>query len=182
MDLPSTRELELEALVRQRDGQVSELNVSFSPICSTERFPSFVSSRCILTPALFGYSLYQDEITRLRQYIAHQPAPSATDPVTLPPPLMNILLPHIQNASQSSTPTSSTVVNALTQRARLLQEENDELYQILKVKETGKLKEEVRGLRRVVQRLEGSLRGNFHFFDSPNRSHISYEHRIAPSH
>jgi len=28
MDLPSTRELELEALVRQRDGQVSELNVS----------------------------------------------------------------------------------------------------------------------------------------------------------
>jgi hypothetical protein len=28
MELPSTRELELEALARQRDGQVAELNVS----------------------------------------------------------------------------------------------------------------------------------------------------------
>jgi WTAP/Mum2p family len=52
-------------------------------------------------------------------------------------------------------------VNALIQRSRLLQEENDELYEILKVKETGKLKEEARGLRRVVQRLESGLRGAF---------------------
>lgn len=48
---------------------------------------------------------------------------------------------------------------ALTQRARLLQEENDELYNLLKHGETGKLKEEVRGLRRVVDKLEGALRG-----------------------
>jgi hypothetical protein len=40
-----------------------------------------------------------------------------------------------------------------------LQEENDELYDILKKGETGKLKEEVRGLRRVVNRLEGALQG-----------------------
>ena len=71
---------------------------------------------------------------------------------------MNLLLPHIQKSSQDAN-GSSTVLNALTQRVKLLQEENDELYQILKVKETGKLKEEVRALRRVVHRLEGSLRG-----------------------
>ena len=45
---------------------------------------------------------------------------------------------------------------------RLLQEENDELYDLLKQGETGKLKEEVRGLRRVVDRLESALRGD-HF-------------------
>jgi len=41
---------------------------------------------------------------------------------------------------------------------RLLQDENDELYDLLKHGETGKLKEEVRGLRRVVDRLESALR------------------------
>jgi len=51
------------------------------------------------------------------------------------------------------------VNTALKQRARILQEENDELYELLKSGETGKLKEEVRGLRRVVVRLEGALRG-----------------------
>lgn len=41
----------------------------------------------------------------------------------------------------------------------MLQEENDELYELLKVGETGKLKEDARALRRVVQKLEGALRG-----------------------
>lgn len=40
----------------------------------------------------------------------------------------------------------------------MLQEENDELYELLRYNETGKLKEEVRGLRRLVQRLQGALR------------------------
>lgn len=40
-----------------------------------------------------------------------------------------------------------------------MQEENDELYEMLKSGETGKLKEEVRGLRRVVDRLQGALKG-----------------------
>jgi hypothetical protein len=52
--------------------------------------------------------------------------------------------------------TISTVTTALTQRATLLQEENDELYDLLKIGETGKLKEEA---SRVVNRLEGSLHG-----------------------
>ena len=48
---------------------------------------------------------------------------------------------------------------ALVQRTKLLQEENDELYELLKSGETGKLKEEVRGLRKVVDRLERALKG-----------------------
>ncbi|KII95054.1 hypothetical protein PLICRDRAFT_97150 [Plicaturopsis crispa FD-325 SS-3] len=128
MDLPSTREIELETLLRQRDAQVSELS---------------------------------DEVTRLRRYLSTQPGPSTADPVTLPPALVSILLPHINNANGGNAnagSSSSTVTTALTQRARLLQEENDELYGLLKHGETGRLQEEVRGLRRVVSRLEGALR------------------------
>jgi hypothetical protein len=51
------------------------------------------------------------------------------------------------------------VTAALIQRAKLLQQENDELHEILKSSETGKLKEEVMGLRRVVDRMEGALKG-----------------------
>ncbi|KAF7288301.1 hypothetical protein HMN09_01410200 [Mycena chlorophos] len=97
----------------------------------------------------------KDEITRLRRSIAAQPTP--TDPVSLPTPLAALLLPHLASASASSAPSSSGT-SALTQRTRLLQEENDELYDLLRNSETGKLKEEVRGLRRVVDRLEGALR------------------------
>lgn len=94
--------------------------------------------------------------------MATEPGPSTSDPVTLPPALVSVLLPHLHAASATApgaTSASNTVTAALTQRARLLQEENDELYDLLKQGETGKLKEEVRGLRRVVERLEGALRG-----------------------
>lgn len=70
-----------------------------------------------------------------------------------------MLLPHVNKATPTSPSSSSTVNAALTQRVRLLQEENDELYDLLRHGETGKLKEEVRGLRRVVDRLESALRG-----------------------
>ncbi|KAF8845830.1 hypothetical protein BDN67DRAFT_993466 [Paxillus ammoniavirescens] len=100
-----------------------------------------------------------NDISRLRQFLAVQPQPSTTDSITLPPPLVSVLLPHINKAASSrGSSTSSTVNAALTQRVRLLQEENDELYELLKHGETGKLKEEVRGLRRVVDRLESALR------------------------
>ncbi|KAJ7781101.1 hypothetical protein B0H16DRAFT_1497082 [Mycena metata] len=97
-----------------------------------------------------------DEVTRLRKYVLAQPEPSITDPISLPPALTALLLPHLNSTPKSSASTSSTA--ALTQRTRLLQEENDELYQLLRQSETGKLKEEVRGLRRLVERLEGALR------------------------
>jgi hypothetical protein len=86
--------------------------------------------------------------------------PVITDPISLPPPLISLLLPHINDRSSAAAPSSSgTVVQALTQRVKVLQEENDELYELLKTGETGRLKEDVRSLRRVVQKLEGALRG-----------------------
>lgn len=102
----------------------------------------------------------QDEITVLRQYLVKQPGPSTAEPVTLPPALLSVLLPHIDAAAGATAGGSTTTVTAaLTQRTRVLQEENDELYELLKHSETGKLKDEVRGLRRVVAKLEGALKG-----------------------
>ncbi|KAG6854844.1 hypothetical protein C0991_012034 [Blastosporella zonata] len=127
MDLPSSRELELETLLRLRDTQLTELT---------------------------------NELTHLRQSLLSQPGPSSTEPITLPPALVSVLSPHLHvPPTASGAPAGSNTVNvALAQRARALQEENDELYDLLKLGETGKLKEEVRGLRRVVARLEGALR------------------------
>ncbi|KZP32935.1 hypothetical protein FIBSPDRAFT_848193 [Athelia psychrophila] len=126
MELPTSREIGLETLVRERDAQLGELT---------------------------------DELARLRQYLTVQPGPSLTDPISLPPALLAVLLPHINNPHTSQgAGAGSTVTAALTQRATLLQEENDELYEMLKSGETGKLKEEVRGLRRVVDRLQGALK------------------------
>ena len=104
-------------------------------------------------------------MTRLRQYLSSQPGPSLTDPISLPPAFVSILLPHINHSKDYDTNGSAgaTVTTALTQRVRLLQDENDELYELLKFGETGKLKEEVRGLRRVVERLEGALKGMPYF-------------------
>ncbi|PFH52831.1 hypothetical protein AMATHDRAFT_56329 [Amanita thiersii Skay4041] len=132
MDLPSTRELELEALIRQRDSQLAQLT---------------------------------DEVSHLRQFLSSQPGPSTTDPITLPPPIVSLLLPRLSPSSLPLT-GSGTVAAALTQRACLLQEENDELYEILKHGETGHLKQEVRGLRRVVERLEKALRESHQVIES----------------
>lgn len=106
------------------------------------------------------HAFEQDEVTHLRQYLSNQPTPSNTDQISLPPPLVSLLLPHIKDRSSAATgPTSSTITAALTQRVKVLQEENDELYELLKIGETGRLKEDARSLRRVVQKLEGALRG-----------------------
>ncbi|EPT03712.1 hypothetical protein FOMPIDRAFT_98438 [Fomitopsis schrenkii] len=96
-----------------------------------------------------------DEITNLRHYLSTQPPPSVSEPVSLPPALVSVLLPHIRDHASSA---SGSVTAALTQRCKTLQEENDELYELLKAGETGKLKEDVRALRRVVQKLEGALK------------------------
>ncbi|KAF9019232.1 hypothetical protein BDZ89DRAFT_1164764 [Hymenopellis radicata] len=141
MDLPSARELELETALRQRNAQVSDLTVNFASILPGS--PNIVS---------------QDEVTRLRQYISANP-PAPTDTATLPPSLMAVLLPHIQGvAASSGTGAGGTVASALTQRVKTLQEENDELYNLLKKSETGRLKEEVHSLTRVVTKLDGALR------------------------
>ncbi len=72
---------------------------------------------------------------------------------------MAVLLPHIQGVAASSGAAGGTMTSALTQRVKTLHEENDELYNLLKKSETGRLKEEVHSLTRVVTKLDGALRG-----------------------
>lgn len=47
------------------------------------------------------------------------------------------------------------------QRTKILQEENDELYELLRSGENARLKEEIHSLNKVVKRLEGALTGEF---------------------
>lgn len=72
---------------------------------------------------------------------------------------MSLLLPHLNQHATLATSGSSSATTALIQRVKTLQEENDELYELLKTGETGRLKEDVRALKRAVQKLEGALRG-----------------------
>ena len=74
---------------------------------------------------------------------------------------MSRLLPLVNSRASTATSASDTVAAALTQRVKILQEENDELYELLKFGETGRLKEDVRSLRRASQKLETALRGTF---------------------
>lgn len=151
MELPSARELELEILVRERDSQLAELKVShFARI----------------TPAVGSFWFIQivflkDEIASLRLYLAKHPGPSTapTEPISLPPSLVSVLLPHINTANGNAASVSATVTSGLNQRMKQLQEENEELYNLLKTSETGKLGDEVQSLRRVVFKLEGALKG-----------------------
>ncbi|KZV76122.1 hypothetical protein PENSPDRAFT_680573 [Peniophora sp. CONT] len=135
MELPTPRELELEALLRRRDEQLARLT---------------------------------DELTHLRTYLATQPPPVTSDPVSLPPSFVSFLLPHLNSASAdaSTGSTSGTVATALTARNKLLQDENDELYELLKSTETGRLKEEARGLKRAVSRLELALKDSHQIIKS----------------
>lgn len=79
---------------------------------------------------------------------------------------MAILMPHLVNernalmgTGSSAAPPNPALVAALRQRTAMLQEENDELYNVLRRAETGRLDEEVRGLRVLVGRLERALQG-----------------------
>ncbi|THH32950.1 hypothetical protein EUX98_g1251 [Antrodiella citrinella] len=99
-----------------------------------------------------------DEVTHLRQHLSTNPPSASTDPISLPPALVSLLLPHINERAVSGATSSNTVTAALTQRVKVLQDENDELYELLKTGETGRLKDDVRALQRVVQKLESALR------------------------
>jgi WTAP/Mum2p family len=88
--------------------------------------------------------------------------------------LLSLLIPHLNSAATKNA-GSNTVTTALTQRAHLLQEENDELYELLKHSETGKLKDEVRGLRRAVAKLENALTGTLSFPET----RFSYAEKVS---
>ncbi|KAI6105811.1 hypothetical protein F5141DRAFT_1236101 [Pisolithus sp. B1] len=120
-----------------------------------------------------------NEVERLRQYLIQHP-----------PRIVSILLPHLAKAAGSGgttgSPHSSTVNTALTHRIRVLQEENDELYEILRCGETGKLKEEVKGLRHVVERLESALRESHQVITTLSteldKSYQSFQSSFKPKH
>ena len=96
---------------------------------------------------------------------------------------MSLLLPHLTQRGTTASSGSGSVTTALIQRAKILQEENDELYELLKTGETGRLKEDVRALRRVVQKLEGALRGVLWARTLCSKDIHSYgDCRVAPGH
>ena len=122
----------------------------------------------------------QDEVRRLREHVNTKPEPVKTDPVTLPPAYASLLLPALEHDPVALEGSSrSGTITALVERAQRLQGENDELYNLLKQSETGKLKEEVRGLRRVVERLEAALRGTWSPHARSNPSNRAAQNRTA---
>ncbi|KAI6034368.1 hypothetical protein BKA83DRAFT_4188997 [Pisolithus microcarpus] len=120
-----------------------------------------------------------NEVERLRRYLVqHPPRPSTTDPIPLPPSIVPV--------GTTGSSYSSTVNTALTHRIRVLQEENDELYEILRCGETGKLKEEVKGLRHVVERLESALQESHQVITTLSteldKSYQSFQSSFKPKH
>lgn len=108
----------------------------------------------------------QDELAHLRQsHTSQDTHMSQLDALSLPPALLALLQPHITGASSaarasSSAPSASDwslLAAGLAQKTRLLQEENDELYD--KLSETANIKLENRSLRKVVSKLERALTG-----------------------
>lgn len=111
-------------------------------------------------------------MTALRRHLAKEPpaaSSNALEQFTLPPALLSVVLPVLSDPLEGDDLKSyrfsgNSVTIALTQRAKQLQEENDELYDLLKHGETGRLKEEVRALRHVVRKMERGLTGERLFF------------------
>ncbi|KIM25553.1 hypothetical protein M408DRAFT_331109 [Serendipita vermifera MAFF 305830] len=130
--LPSLRELELEQLLREREQQLSDIT---------------------------------SELVILRKQLSESPSHGQSDELPVSAAAMAVLMPHLVNernalvgTGSSSAPPNPALVAALRQRATMLQEENDELYNVLRRAETGRLDEEVKGLRVLVGRLERALR------------------------
>ncbi|CAE6478879.1 unnamed protein product [Rhizoctonia solani] len=102
-------------------------------------------------------SALTDEIASL-----HRKLPGASDPeddadICIPAPVLALLAPLVTHGPSTSTP--APLNTAITQRLKLLQTENDELYQLLRASESARQREEVVGLRRTIKRLEGLLEG-----------------------
>ncbi|KAJ1309102.1 hypothetical protein OPQ81_004780 [Rhizoctonia solani] len=100
-------------------------------------------------------SALTDEISSLRRKL-----PGASDPdddaaICIPAPVLALLAPLVTHGPSTSTP--GPLHAAITQRLKLLQTENDELYELLRTSETARQREEVIGLQRTVKRLEDQL-------------------------
>lgn len=112
-------------------------------------------------PTIRAHSVFytKSDITTLRAYLPSSHTQDSFESVTLSPALLSIIGPLLSRSSTAGTSTSTSATAALTARVALLQQENDELYGLLKSSAVGKLKEEVTALRRAVGRLEGALKG-----------------------
>ncbi|CCO27639.1 hypothetical protein BN14_01624 [Rhizoctonia solani AG-1 IB] len=98
-----------------------------------------------------------DEISNLRRKL-----PGASDPeddaaISIPAPVLALLAPLVTHGPSTSTP--APLSNAITQRLKLLQTENEELYELLRASELARQREEVVGLRRTIKHLEDQLEG-----------------------
>lgn len=165
MSLPSARELELELLLTQRDEQISDLTVRARWLQSRReliRAPACIRSTCNSTHFTRRSQCAQDDLSNLRLHLQATPAHERADrdePVTLPRPVVSLLVKHLASSNDQASASTSSVATALTQRVQLLQEENDELYLLLRRSETGKLKEQVSSLTQTVASLEAALQG-----------------------
>ncbi|KAH7105680.1 hypothetical protein BKA62DRAFT_400166 [Auriculariales sp. MPI-PUGE-AT-0066] len=136
--IPSARELELELVLTQRDARITELT---------------------------------DDLAALRIHLkapTAEPVSADDTPVALPPPIVSLLVNHLAHNPDSSAASTSSVTTALTQRVQLLQEENDELYALLRRSETGKLREQVSNMQQVIERLEAALQDSHSIIKSLN--------------
>ncbi|KAG8760258.1 hypothetical protein FRC14_003556 [Serendipita sp. 396] len=131
-NLPSLRELQLEELLRKREQQLLDAT---------------------------------NEATYLRKQISELQENKTCSDEMVSETAMAVLVPHLVNERNTATgfginsgPLHSGLVSALRQRVTMLQEENDELYAVLRKAETGRLDEEAKALRNLVGRLESSLK------------------------
>jgi hypothetical protein len=110
---------------------------------------------------------HKDEIKSLKEHakdVATSDPPSSEQAVSTA--AMAVLAPHLVNERNAALGTGSFngmahtgLVAALRQRTKLLEEENEELYSVLRRSETGRLEEEVKALRNLVGKLGRSLQG-----------------------
>lgn len=85
--------------------------------------------------------------------------PSYDSSILVPASVVHSITPLIAKRPSAGASTATTVTNALTQRLAALQEENDELYTLLKRGTVGRLQEEVTELRTLSRKLEKALKG-----------------------
>ncbi|KAB5596262.1 Pre-mRNA-splicing factor [Ceratobasidium theobromae] len=100
-------------------------------------------------------SALTDELSSLQRKLPGTSDPPDDAAICIPSPILALLAPLVAHGPSTSTP--APLNSAILQRLKLLQTENDELYEHLRTSESTRAREEVVGLRKTVKRLESSL-------------------------
>ncbi|CAE7219923.1 unnamed protein product [Rhizoctonia solani] len=103
-------------------------------------------------------STLTDELSSLRRKLPGASEPDDDAAICIPAPVLSLLAPLVTHGPSTSTP--APLHAAITQRLKLLQTENDELYELLRASESTRQREEVVGLQRTIKRLESQLEGS----------------------